>query len=256
MANKIIYKLIIAGSLFPMLAACQPSMSNDVSMVNSQCENKLFDLIENTSNETIPKILELKGDCDRSQLYYYVLSRAYFLTNSYDLAELNAYSGLKLDGEYSEDLYHTIFLSKLELKDMISAKQIANELAVKMPESDIGHLFIGTIEAVEGNYLSAIEHLEQVHSPKSLYDAKRELTILYYGQKNFKQSVASFEAASGVNDYIYRDTLACLAAAGSYGIIGNKQAALGVLNKHVALVPESKLNPKVIKWYEVIAQAE
>lgn len=257
MLNTVKFTLAI-GLAMPVLASCQQNNSMVEAMNKTECENKLLELIGTGSNKNIPKILELKSNCATQQVYYYALSHAYYVDGDYRQSIDVATFGLELPYVeiFSPTLYYTKFKSLIAIKDIMQAKQVVYTLKEKHPDSDVGYLMLGEISLREKNYLESISSLEKVRNEDNLFVSKHLLTVAYYHVNKFDYAVNAFESSVKINNSVYYERSSILAASASYYEIGNKQAALEVLNQHIAFVPESKSHPLVIKMYEILAQTE
>ncbi len=254
--RKILLKSVLVGMLLPTLTSCQAEESTGNTMNKELCREEMVVFLENMSTRNVAEILNMKNKCGKQQVYYYALSSAYYLEFNYPEAITAARAGLEIDSEFNSSLYYFIFNSEVKLNDYQAARNVAEEASQKLPESDIGFFLLGIMSSLDKNYPVAIQYLEKVFSEESAYEAKQYLTIAYYNINQFNKSVVSFENGARLNNAIYLDKQAVLSASASYYEIGNKQAALDVLNRHVELVPESRSHPMIIKMYEILTQPE
>ena len=220
------------------------------------CGSKLAPLFEEhsalNSSQILSAVMKLENQCSRSGAYELALSTAYYGAGRYQDAERAAEAGLQLPNSDQERLTYALFNAHAGLKDWSGAKLTADSLIASHPNSSISHLLVGRYFNGTGDPGRAIPELELSNSITPGSEALENLTIAYYNVNRFKESTESFEKSLKLNRRALSIPNVVLAAAASYYAQGLIPQSRSAIDQHLAIAPESRDNPLVIKMLGIL----
>lgn len=241
-----------------MLAACQPNSPMENSMNTEVCYKVVQSYMDKIDTDlrraNANDFLKYRDQCEGSGIYEVSLASIYFVHGDNQNAIAMAKQGLALEDSDKDALTHVLVSAAIAAKNFEEARKAAQTLLEADNNSRMGNLLLAKYFNVTGQFSESILRAENAVAMGGNDEAYAILITAYYNSNQFEEAVKSYEAGLQAHQNMQSNIDAVLAASASYYEVGNKQASLDVLNRHVELVPESKEHPLVIKMHEILSE--